>query len=362
MTIFKNIKDVNYKSGDFYVYLLLDPLSPPFSKGGLRLPHKPFYLGKGKNNRVHDHVRESKIDNFPKANKHKISTIRKILNADLMPIIMISETLFSNSADALALEKQIGDIIGYRFDSSGPLTNLIKTGTVNPILYRDTNGFYNKKHSAETLKKISEKSKIWHSTLTDERRAELNLKRSQKLKGRQISQKSIEKMLITKYGNDYFEKQIKDAEERKLKAKLRKENHEKRIAAKRQNGWAHLGEEERKKYWDERLKGKNNPMYGRGELLIGSKNGMAKIFVISVLKNKFIVQGKLKQFKRAFKEYFNCPDPMASHKTKSCFNINVEVVEDTAHLTNGIYFDGIESFNIFERTHYESFKNRRNRK
>ena len=74
----------------FYVYIFLNPLkSGNFVYGDLIFKYEPFYIGKGKNNRINEHFRNSSLN----YKSHKNATINKIINNNLTPIIIKIMTL-----------------------------------------------------------------------------------------------------------------------------------------------------------------------------------------------------------------------------------------------------------------------------
>jgi hypothetical protein len=78
----------------FYVYTINDPATG-----------KPFYVGKGKGERCHQHVRLVKIGRA-QANKAKVDRIRQILDRGSEPTIVIVER-YEDQADAFAHEIEL---------------------------------------------------------------------------------------------------------------------------------------------------------------------------------------------------------------------------------------------------------------
>lgn len=94
---------------EYYVYLLLDPTDF----------YKPFYVGKGKGDRMLVHLNEKRNDNRFKANK-----IAKIRRAGEEPVPMKWATDL-NEPDAYELEAQLIKRFGRRsHDKGGILTNI----------------------------------------------------------------------------------------------------------------------------------------------------------------------------------------------------------------------------------------------
>lgn len=142
----------------------------------------PFYVGKGKGDRDLDHLIKAKRVNYTELNMLKVNTIRKILNSGSEPII---ERVCSDLTEDLAfeLEEFLIEEIGRRDLGTGTLCNLTNggegqsgymysderllhqslrySGEGNPN-YGNTGEkcvWYNKKHSEETKKKMSDSQK-----------------------------------------------------------------------------------------------------------------------------------------------------------------------------------------------------------
>lgn len=104
----------------------------------LREDSTPYYIGKGKGNRAYEN------------NDHKKHGI--YLPEDRTRIVILKETL--TNQQALDLETELIKKYGRKDLGTGILYN--KTdGGVNPILYGERNGMTGKRHSEETLRKIS---------------------------------------------------------------------------------------------------------------------------------------------------------------------------------------------------------------
>lgn len=130
----------------YYVYKLIDPRT-----------NKPFYVGKGKNNRMYDHVKNVKRGLVPNRNIYLYRKIKKILESGLdIEYEKVYDKLNENLA--YQLEKQIIATIGIN-----KLCNSTKGGMVpDPSLTKtpeaiekwkiSRNGYH---HSTETKVKIS---------------------------------------------------------------------------------------------------------------------------------------------------------------------------------------------------------------
>jgi hypothetical protein len=108
----------------------------------LREDQTPYYIGKGKGYRAYDKAGHVK---------------RGIqLPPDRSRIIILQESL--TNEQAMDLETELIQHYGRKDLGTGILHN--KTdGGVNPILYGEANGMTGKKHSEETLRKISQAKK-----------------------------------------------------------------------------------------------------------------------------------------------------------------------------------------------------------
>jgi len=72
----------------YYVYAYLDPLEPgQFSTDKISFLYKPFYIGKGKGERLFAHIKEARPTRNTKPT-HKIRKIRKIIECGVYPIII----------------------------------------------------------------------------------------------------------------------------------------------------------------------------------------------------------------------------------------------------------------------------------
>lgn len=155
---------------NFYVYVYLDPRKPGnYNYGEYHFDYEPFYIGKGNNGRAYRHLTGKGY------NKHLNNKIRKIQNEKYIPIIIkYKECLLEN--DSFILEINMINTIGRHDLYTGPLCNhtnggegssghkcseeikkywsKIRKGVEPPN--KGKTGIY----SQETLKKISENSKI----------------------------------------------------------------------------------------------------------------------------------------------------------------------------------------------------------
>lgn len=138
----------------YYVYLYLKP-------NGV-----PFYVGKGKDDRWKDHLREAKKESTGKVDR-KTNTIRKILKQGQEPVIKFVDTNISEE-QAFELECFLIDEIGRIDLGTGTLTNLTNGGEGLSGLIRDICGennpnygkrgedsiWWGRKHTEETLEQM----------------------------------------------------------------------------------------------------------------------------------------------------------------------------------------------------------------
>ena len=106
---------------EYYIYIYLNPLKPgKYKYKKFEFDFEPFYVGLGKNNRINQHISESKY------NKHKSlkdNLILKILKNEKEPIrykLYENLTLYS----AIRFEKYLIKLIGRRDLNTGSLPNL----------------------------------------------------------------------------------------------------------------------------------------------------------------------------------------------------------------------------------------------
>ena len=144
----------------FYVYIYLNPLKPgKYTYGNfISFQFEPFYIGKGKKDRIYIHLKEKK-------KSHKFYIIQKIRKNNQEPII---EKLNFDLDDTNSKELEIFyiKIIGRSDLKLGPLTNQTDGGEgKNRVLCSGetrkklSKNFKGKHHSVETKKKISEAKK-----------------------------------------------------------------------------------------------------------------------------------------------------------------------------------------------------------
>lgn len=125
-----NVLDKDLKNKNFYVYVLLDQRFPgEYNFKNYLFNYKPYYVGKGKNDRVRKHfwglkptLEETRKHNHD--NNYCISETFSIWNElNEYPYFVIIE-YFTDQKDALLKEKELILNIGQIINSTGPLTNI----------------------------------------------------------------------------------------------------------------------------------------------------------------------------------------------------------------------------------------------
>ena len=113
---------------DHYIYVYLDPReSGQYVYGNLQFDYEPFYVGKGKEDRDTQHLRDL-FHLGGRKNTCKDNKLKAIIQQGKAPIIL---RLIENLTDDEACAKEIEMIalIGRSCEKTGPLTNLHKGGT-----------------------------------------------------------------------------------------------------------------------------------------------------------------------------------------------------------------------------------------
>lgn len=107
------LSEIKYHNNMFYVY-------------GLFLPNgKVFYIGKGKNRRIFDHLSDGDIKNSHNRNKKK--TIKDILESGEEVGLKIFKFFYQES-EAFKLEKELIAYFGKAYNRTGILANLSDGG------------------------------------------------------------------------------------------------------------------------------------------------------------------------------------------------------------------------------------------
>jgi hypothetical protein len=169
----------------YYTYCYFNPLkNSKLHECGF----EPFYIGKGKNNRLHDHLSKSSIDRD--RNKHKVNTLKQIIAANLNPLVIIIAN-FENEIDAFNEEIRLIKLWGRRDLNLGPLTNMTDGGE----------GSSNKIFSTEYRKKLSAGTKrAYAAGLLDS-----NIKAFKYSKlGKKDSEETIRKRIESRINSGYI--------------------------------------------------------------------------------------------------------------------------------------------------------------
>lgn len=162
-----------------YVYIYFDPrIRIDYIILSSNYQHEPFYVGKGIDDRLYDHLSETNITNQIKHGK-----IQHIISEGLQPIIIkVRENLSNDEANDLEkyLISQIGTIAIIDNIKRGPLANLTIGGDggrqsleTRAKMSKNRKGKGTGPRSEEVKLKISQ-SKKGISTMTDEGRAKLS--------------------------------------------------------------------------------------------------------------------------------------------------------------------------------------------
>ncbi|MCK5612619.1 hypothetical protein KAR91_62685 [Candidatus Pacearchaeota archaeon] len=106
----------------FYVYAYLDPrIKGSFQYGEYKFDYEPFYIGKGKDNRMYDHLK------YKSENTSKVEFIEEIIKDGYNPVI-IKVFEYLEEKESFELEKDLIMVIGQRMIGTGPLTNIQQGG------------------------------------------------------------------------------------------------------------------------------------------------------------------------------------------------------------------------------------------
>jgi hypothetical protein len=130
---------------EHYVYVYLNPLkSGRFIYGKFSFDYEPFYIGKGKNNRLNKHI--NYIDSSKESLKSNI--IKKIIRLGSNPIII---KLYENVSDysSIRLERYLIKLIGRKNLKLGPLSNLTDGGEGSSGILVKKSTIYKRKKSIE---------------------------------------------------------------------------------------------------------------------------------------------------------------------------------------------------------------------
>jgi hypothetical protein len=172
MKIWSDLMGNHELQEDSYVYAYLDPRKiGPYTYGCLEFSHEPFYIGRGINGRIMQHLKKAKQKGY--SPYRRINRIKGILKSGNRPIIfkIVDNLIYQHSID---LEIDLISIVGRKSVKEGPLLNLTEGGE----------GFRGLKHSEETKRLIAEKVSGKNSGLYGRKRTPDEIRRiSEKQKG-----------------------------------------------------------------------------------------------------------------------------------------------------------------------------------
>lgn len=180
---------------NYYVYIYFDPFKPCYEKNGLIFDFEPIYIGCGTKNRWTDHLRQAKNKEYIKmGNRYKFYKLKQIIALGKEPIIIkYRENL--TRLEAFSIEKDLVEKIGRSNDNTGPLTNLVEGGRVNPCMYGEENPMFGKPWTSERRRIHSEKLKEHNKKLSEE---EYN----KRFKERKISDETRKKISVANTGKN----------------------------------------------------------------------------------------------------------------------------------------------------------------
>jgi hypothetical protein len=114
---------------NYYIYIYFNPLKPGYYIfDDLLFDYEPIYIGKGKNNRSHDHIRHCQNKNNKSGYRRLFyQKLRKIIKLGTFPEITIFKENLSEK-EAFDLETNLISKIGRRITKEGPLCNNTKGG------------------------------------------------------------------------------------------------------------------------------------------------------------------------------------------------------------------------------------------
>ena len=153
----------------YYVYQYVDPES-----------NQPFYIGKGKDNRMFHHLNET-LDNTD--NRKKFFKIKSLRNKGLKPIIKVIVNDIDSEEEAYKIEDEY--ILRYGregFEENGILTNIC-INAHPPALKGELNGMFNKKHTEEAKQAVSRANKgktAWNKGVAQPQRVKDAVSRANK--------------------------------------------------------------------------------------------------------------------------------------------------------------------------------------
>lgn len=160
----------------FYVYAYLDPRKPgKYKYNEFEFDYEPFYVGKGKEDRLNDHLDETLLTTTNAIKTGKILKIKRETGNN--PIIFkVAKEL--NNSEANILEIKLINLIGKSIDNIGPLTNIMSGGI----------GGYN--INVVNSNRLKRKGKTWEEIYGVEGANNLRIYFSSKMKGNTFRNKN----------------------------------------------------------------------------------------------------------------------------------------------------------------------------
>lgn len=180
---------------NYYVYIYYNPLT-----------NVPFYVGKGKGNRMYYHLTET-AENTD--NKKKFNYINQLRKQGIEPLVKVFKDGMSE-IDAYSLEEELILKFGRKdFENYGTLTNICLASRP-PVTKGEKHHNFGRawltKHTEETKKKISESKKgkeSWHKGRTKSAKTKATMSAAQK--GRIVTEETKEKLRqLTQEKNSQF--------------------------------------------------------------------------------------------------------------------------------------------------------------
>lgn len=172
----------------YYVYIYLDPnKNGQYTYEGLdqSFLNEPFYVGKGKDNRITSHLQEYRL----RKRTHMSNKLNKIISQGMSPIII---KLYDNLSEEESLNKEIEIIykLGIKNEKRGPLVNVTYGGQ----------GVSGLKHTEESRKKMSLKGEDhpnWGKHLKESTRKKISekLKENNGMKNPEVVERVRQKNL-----------------------------------------------------------------------------------------------------------------------------------------------------------------------
>jgi hypothetical protein len=245
----------------FYVYLYLDPQTPPIRKDSFSFDCTPFYVGKGCGNRFRDHLLEARRGK----DTYLARKIRKILRSGVKPTILIYQEELPEQK-AFALERELISSLGrIHYEEGGILVNRTLggegvSGYCHTQETRDKISLLHKgrKFTASHCANISRGKKRY--VFTDKHRMNLgvSLRSSRRHKQAMSSEEYRKKMSVAVKSSHKFQRGVRSVGRReKLRERYAGIPYEERYGSERSQ------EIKEKIRGSTDNSGENNPMWGR---------------------------------------------------------------------------------------------------